>query len=213
MENYLLFNAITEVGEKYTCEAVRFDAAASDMEQMRRSIEIEGFTSTIGLLPTAAFPEPERVRDETGNRESFGLTVRADRIDFYADTVRALAYALHTFSKFVRENGGFYTGVYSAFPRFKIRGMIEGFYGKPWTMAQREKAMQVMAENRMNTYIYGPKDDPYHRERWRELYDAEHLQLLQAMIRLCDSCHMDLQYMLAPASTSSMVRRTSARGS
>ena len=43
---------------------------------------------------------------------------------------------------------------------FQRRGYLEGFYGKPWTDAQRRDMIALMAAHGMNTYAYGAKDDP-----------------------------------------------------
>ena len=51
-----------------------------------------------------------------------------------------------------------------------IRGIIEGFYGTPWTWDERITVAQHCAERGMTHYVYAPKDDPKHRLRWRELY-------------------------------------------
>jgi hyaluronoglucosaminidase len=54
------------------------------------------------------------------------------------------------------------------------RGVIEGYYGNPWSTTDRVRQYEFYGANKMNTYIYGPKDDPYHRDKWYELYpDAE----------------------------------------
>jgi len=37
-------------------------------------------------------------------------------------------------------------------------------------------------ECRFNLYIYAPKDDPFHREHWREPYPKEQLITLKALI-------------------------------
>ena len=56
---------------------------------------------------------------------------------------------------------------------FPVRGVIEGFYGAPWTHAARLDAVAFLAERGMNAYVYAPKDDPRHRTRWREPYDEQ----------------------------------------
>lgn len=53
--------------------------------------------------------------------------------------------------------------------------MIEGFYGQPWTFAERVDALRFLADVGMNAYVYAPKDDPRHREAWREPYEREQL--------------------------------------
>ena len=46
-----------------------------------------------------------------------------------------------------------------------LRGIVEGFYGRNWTAAEREDMMTFCRENKFNAYIYAPKDDLYHREK------------------------------------------------
>lgn len=53
-----------------------------------------------------------------------------------------------------------------------IHGVIEGFYGRPWTWPERAKIVTAMGALGMDTYIYAPKNDPLHRDRWRDPYDA-----------------------------------------
>jgi hyaluronoglucosaminidase len=60
--------------------------------------------------------------------------------------------------------------------RTEWRGVVEGFYGTPWTHADRLSTLKWMGRHGMNLYIYAPKDDPYHRDKWREPYPAEDLR-------------------------------------
>jgi len=56
-----------------------------------------------------------------------------------------------------------------------LRGVIEGFYGTPWTPAARFAVLEFVAERGMNAYVYAPKSDPKHRDRWREAYDSDEI--------------------------------------
>ena len=49
-----------------------------------------------------------------------------------------------------------------------LAGVIEGFYGQPWTGAERIQLFTWMATWGLNTYFYAPKDDLKHRALWRE---------------------------------------------
>ena len=53
---------------------------------------------------------------------------------------------------------------------FGLRGVVEGFYGPPWSPEERLALVERMGAWGMNRYLYAPKDDPLHRERWREPY-------------------------------------------
>ena len=60
-------------------------------------------------------------------------------------------------------------------PPFRHRGIVEGFYGRPWPHADRLWWIERLAELGMNTYVVAPKDDALQRERWRETYPADEL--------------------------------------
>jgi protein O-GlcNAcase / histone acetyltransferase len=47
-------------------------------------------------------------------------------------------------------------------------GVIEGFYGPPWTAAEREILLDWMVRFGLETYLHAPKDDPHHRAIWRQ---------------------------------------------
>lgn len=57
-----------------------------------------------------------------------------------------------------------------------LKGVIEGFYGRAWTAAQRREMLDWIASARMNCFVYGPKDDVKVRARWRELYSVAELE-------------------------------------
>ena len=50
------------------------------------------------------------------------------------------------------------------------RGIIEGYYGVPYTALVTKDLFQFMARYKMNTYMYGAKSDPYHSHLWSEPY-------------------------------------------
>ena len=58
-------------------------------------------------------------------------------------------------------------------------GIIEGFYGRPWTWEDREQTIRFLEPHGYKFYLYAPKADPYLRKRWREPHPPE----LQASIR------------------------------
>ncbi|MHB1138149.1 MAG: beta-N-acetylglucosaminidase domain-containing protein [Microthrixaceae bacterium] len=52
-------------------------------------------------------------------------------------------------------------------------GIIEGFYGRPWSWTERREMSNALAAAGMDTYVYAPKDDPLHRAEWRTPYPDE----------------------------------------
>ena len=52
----------------------------------------------------------------------------------------------------------------------KNRGIIEGYYGLPYTEEVTEDLFRFMARYKMNSYMYGAKSDPYHSQYWEKPY-------------------------------------------
>ncbi len=50
----------------------------------------------------------------------------------------------------------------------------------------------------MNTYLYAPKDDPYHRERWHQPYPETEWRELCALIDAARGCGIDFVYGFHP---------------
>lgn len=77
------------------------------------------------------------------------------------------------------------------------RGIIEGYYGVPYSMEVTADLFRFMARYKLNMYMYGAKSDPYHSRYWDRAYpekindDQRRLGLMtQDMMRhLCDVAH------------------------
>ena len=67
-------------------------------------------------------------------------------------------------------------------PSVACRGVIEGFYGNPWSHEDRLRQFEFYGKHRLNIYVYGPKDDPYHRAHWRDPYPEAEAAKLKALV-------------------------------
>ena len=52
----------------------------------------------------------------------------------------------------------------------KDRGVIEGYYGVPYSAEVTKDLFRFMARYKMNMYMYGAKSDPYHSQKWGDPY-------------------------------------------
>ena len=52
----------------------------------------------------------------------------------------------------------------------KNRGIIEGYYGVPYSSEVSQDIFRFMARFKMNMYMYGAKSDPYHSQKWADAY-------------------------------------------
>ena len=83
-------------------------------------------------------------------------------------------------------------------PLMPSRGVVEGFYGRPWTQQERMDALAFLGDVKMNTYVYSPKDDPYLRERWRDPYPPDRFREVQQLIQQAQDHHVRFTYALSP---------------
>jgi protein O-GlcNAcase/histone acetyltransferase len=79
-----------------------------------------------------------------------------------------------------------------------LTGVIEGFYGKPWSALERLQLLAWMADWALDTYVYAPKDDLHHRTLWREPYPAADAADLGALIRACGASGIRFVFALGP---------------
>lgn len=83
-------------------------------------------------------------------------------------------------------------------PAMPIRGVIEGFYGEPWSDQARKELFEFMGHNGMNTYIYSPKDDDLVRKQWRDSYTGEDKENFKSLVDVANKNHVDFVYVLSP---------------
>lgn len=81
---------------------------------------------------------------------------------------------------------------------FPLRGVIEGFYGPPWTRTERLEMISFLVRHRFNSFFYAPKDDPYLRERWMDPHPSESLAHLAQAIAQAGQSGLRFFYCLSP---------------
>jgi len=79
-----------------------------------------------------------------------------------------------------------------------LAGVIEGFYGPPWSEAERTEVLGWMRQWGLNTYFYGPKDDLHHRIFWRTPYADADVAVIGRLIRACQDHGIRFIYALGP---------------
>ena len=79
-----------------------------------------------------------------------------------------------------------------------LRGVVEGFYGTPWTFEDRADIIDFCRQSNLNSYIYAPKDDPYHRDKWRMPYPAEKLAEMQRLVAVAKENKVRFIFAISP---------------
>ena len=124
-------------------------------------------TLTIGERGDAAVAEYESLIP--AKSEGYYLSVAGDKVVIAGNDEIGTYYGVQTYLQ-VAAQPEVYGVTISDYPSVGDRGLVEGYYGNPYSDADRRSLLEFFGRTKMNVYIYGPKDDPYHRDRWREPY-------------------------------------------
>ena len=79
-----------------------------------------------------------------------------------------------------------------------LAGVVEGFYGTPWTKEERSCLFQRMYRWRLHYYMYAPKDDSKHRSDWREAYTETELATFKQLHLAAEHNNVEFIYALSP---------------
>lgn len=67
---------------------------------------------------------------------------------------------------------------------FAVAGILEGFYGTPWSWDERVAIMEQCVPAGLDWYVWAPKSDPLHRTFWRDPFTEEHLDGFRRLLKV-----------------------------
>lgn len=116
-----------------------------------------------------------------GKYDSYILSLKANAtgqadVIIVGEHTNAVFYALASLEQMLEQGRKSNAGiamqqvVICDYSDMEYRGIVEGYYGYPYSFAVKKDLMQFFKRYKMNTYIYGAKSDPYHSGFWREPY-------------------------------------------
>lgn len=170
----------------------------------------------IGLVPLPAeldvdqsdgeaAPLPRPVRevvqehDETLGPEQYRLRVRNGRAVVASSSERGAGHAATSLERIAELCGGVPDLSIADGPALEHRGIIEGFYGEPWSDEERIATFRLARRLKLNSYVYAPKDDPFHRVRWRDPYPDADLARIARLAEAAASEGIEFVFALHPA--------------
>ncbi len=100
------------------------------------------------------------------------------------------------------ELGDIVVGTVVDWPDLPYRGTVEGYYGIPWSYEARMSQFRFYGRNKMNFYIYAPKDDPlHHGEGCYQPYPESKAFELAALVRCARENRVRFVWAIHPANT------------
>lgn len=137
-------------------------------------------------------------RQIPNQKEGYYLSINNKEIILAGNDERGTYYALQTLKQLLKDNQLPVIEIQD-YPAIRYRGVVEGFYGTPWSHNARLRQLQFYGENKMNTYIYGPKDDPYHSSpNWRLPYPEKEAKQLQELVKVAQENEVDFVWAIHP---------------
>lgn len=126
------------------------------------------------------------------------LNVTGDQMIIAGNEGRGTFYALQTLSQLL--DGNTIPSIeITDYPDVSFRGTVEGFYGQPWSHRDRISQLNFYGANKLNTYIYGPKDDPFHScPNWRKPYPAEEAGQIRELVETAKANKVDFVWAIHP---------------
>ena len=118
--------------------------------------------------------------------DAYVLSIKDNSISIVGKDTDAVFYSLTTLKHMLKESQVpvLRNVTVEDYAELKNRGFIEGYYGNPWSNADRAELMRYGGDLKLNQYFFAPKDDPYHNKKWRELYPEEKLAEIRELARV-----------------------------
>lgn len=115
--------------------------------------------------------------------DAYVLDISNGVITILGDSTDGAFYGIVTLMHILNQaNGTIRNLIIHDYADVAIRGFIEGYYGLPWSNEDRMSLMKFGGQLKMTSYIFAPKDDPYHTTKWREKYPQEELDAIEEMV-------------------------------
>lgn len=148
--------------------------------------------------PTAEFKISWSL-DKTLPAEGYTLVLTKQGAVVSAADASGIFYAMQTFRQLFAS--GTAQGVaIRDWPAIPFRGTVEGFYGQPWSFEARKSQFRFYGDWKMNTYIYGPKDDPYHgfSTKWRDPYPETEAKRIAELVKVAKENKVNFVWAVHP---------------
>ena len=130
--------------------------------------------------------------------EGYFLRISPKEIVLAGHDERGTFYAVQTLRQLM-EDGQLPVTEITDWPEVRFRGVVEGFYGAPWSHQARLRHLKFYGQNKMNTYIYGPKDDPYHSSpNWRLPYPEQEAKQIKELVRVAQENEVNFVWAIHP---------------
>ena len=169
-----------------------YDALATAMPEIANKAS---FKVTIGVRGDKQVSKYKKLIP--AKTEGYYLKVSEKEIVIAGNDESGLFYGVQTLLGMMKE-GKLEACTITDWPDVPFRGTVEGFYGTPWSHEARKSQLEFYGRNKMNVYIYGPKDDPWHRDKWREPYPEAEANRIAELVEVAKKNSVNFYWAIHP---------------
>ena len=167
-------------------EAKGISVSFSDKVRKNSTNVLLGIMDAGGYVDSYVRDKYELTSTNINNYDSYQLLIKDGNIAVLGVDTDAVFYGVTSLKLILDQIEGMIVRnlVINDYADVVTRGFIEGFYGIPWTNDNRASLMRFGSNFKMTTYIFAPKDDPYHTSKWRELYPESKLNEIAELVQI-----------------------------
>ncbi len=129
--------------------------------------------------------------------EGYYLNVSKNEVVIAGNDESGTYYGVQTFIQIASQPNVMCVTI-TDYPSVPQRGLVEGYYGNPYSEADRLGLFELFGRQKMNVYIYGPKDDAYHKSKWREEYPAELGNKIKEYVNVAKANKIEFMWAIHP---------------
>ena len=158
---------LTNAGFSFTVSNTLTDDQTNILIGINGSKEIADNYATSHSLPRDVFAAASNKYDphllQINNHHAQGDII------ILGDHTGSAYYGMATLEQILDQADGnnLQTVTFEDYSHTQYRGIVEGFYGHPYSTESRLNLLDYCKRYKMNMFVYGPKADPYHAGKWR----------------------------------------------
>lgn len=157
----------------------------------------EGFPLRVGIRGDESVRKYRK--QIPGHAEGYYLCIDNHGIVVAGNDRRGLYYGIRTLEQLLAKKDSLSGVEITDWPDVAVRGVVEGFYGQPWSYEARMGLIDFYSAHKLNTYIYGPKNDRYHSTpRWRQPYPEKEAEQLRRLVAYAHEKEVDFVWAIHP---------------
>lgn len=171
-----------------------------EADLLKASIPTSWNGTTLTIVTGAKAAKKQKVEAKEG---AYRLTVDKNGVTITGYDDKGAFYGIQTLRQLVESpvaaNNTLPYLTIADYPDLPHRGVVEGFYGTPWSHEVRLSLIDFYGRNKMNDYLYGPKDDPYHSSPyWRLPYPEQEAKQIHELVEACKANRVNFVWAIHP---------------